>query len=75
MEEIFKQYGTPIIIVSVIVALIILFGMLLSTGDGNIDKAGIIYKQFENLITQFFQKANFTGIGGAPGTMIAGLFC
>lgn len=69
MEEIFKQYGAPIIIVSVIVALIVIFGILLSTNNG------AIIKQFNNLITQFFQKANFTGIGGAPGTMIAGLFC
>lgn len=70
MEEIFKQYGAPVIIVSVIVALIVIFGILLSTDDG-----GAIITQFKNLITQFFQKANFTGIGGAPSTMIAGLFC
>lgn len=69
MEEIFKQYGAPVIIVSVIVALIVIFGILLSTNNG------AIITQFNNLITQFFQKANFTGIGGAPGTMIAGLFC
>lgn len=29
MEEIFKQYGTPIIIVTIIVALIAIFGILL----------------------------------------------
>lgn len=69
MEEIFKQYGAPVIIVSVIVALIVIFGILLSTNNG------AIITQFNNLITQFFQKANFTGIGGAPSTMIAGLFC
>lgn len=69
MEEIFKQYGAPIIIVSVIVALIVIFGIILSTNNG------LILQQFNNLISQFFQKANFTGIGGTPGTMIAGLFC
>lgn len=69
MEEIFKQYGAPIIIVSVIVALIVIFGILLSTNNG------LILQQFNNLIQQFFAKANFTGIGGAPSTMIAGLFC
>lgn len=69
MEEIFKQYGAPIIIVSVIVALIVIFGIILSTNNG------LILTQFNNLISQFFQKANFTGIGGTPGTMIAGLFC
>lgn len=64
MEEIFKQYGAPIIIVSVIVALIVIFGILLSTNDG------LILEQFNNLVTQFFQKANFEGIGG---TILPGL--
>lgn len=69
MEEIFKQYGAPVIIVSVIVALIVIFGILLSTNNG------VIITQFNKLITEFFAKANFVGIGGAPSTMIAGLFC
>lgn len=64
MEEIFKQYGAPIIIVSVIVALIVIFGILLSTNNG------LILQQFNNLITQFFAKANFEGIGG---TILPGL--
>jgi hypothetical protein len=64
MEEIFKQYGAPIIIVSVIVALIVIFGILLSTNNG------LILQQFNHLIEQFFAKANFTGIGG---TILPGL--
>lgn len=64
MEEIFKQYGAPIIIVSVIVALIVIFGIILNTDHG------LIIQQFNNLIQQFFQKANFEGIGG---TVIPGL--
>lgn len=71
MEEIFKQYGAPIIIVSVIVALIVIFGILLSTKNGS----GPILDQFKNLITQFFQKANFTSgaAGATPGVIIAGI--
>lgn len=71
MEEIFKQYGAPIIIVSVIVALIVIFGILLSTKNGS----GPILDQFKNLITQFFQKANFTSgaAGETPGVIIAGI--
>lgn len=69
MEEIFKQYGAPIIIVSVIVALIVIFGILLSTNNG------LILHQFNQLIEQFFEKANFSGIGGsgAGGTILPGL--
>lgn len=74
MEEIFKQYGAPIIIVSVIVALIVIFGILLSNNDG------VIMDNFKDLISNFFDKANFASgaVGeapGAPSTMIAGLFC
>lgn len=71
MEEIFKQYGAPIIIVSVIVALIVIFGILLSTtGSG-----GIIMQNFQNLISNFFDKANFTSgaAGETPGVIIAGI--
>lgn len=70
MEEIFKQYGAPIIIVSVIVALIVIFGILLSTDSG-----GVIMNNFKSLIQNFFDKANFTNgaAGATPGTMIAGL--
>lgn len=71
MEEIFKQYGAPIIIVSVIVALIVIFGILLSTtGSG-----GIIMDNFKNLISEFFDKANFTSgaAGEVTGTVIAGI--
>lgn len=64
MEEIFKQYGAPIIIVSVIVALIAIFGILLNTNGG------LILQQFNDLITKFFAKANFDGIGG---TILLGL--
>lgn len=70
MEEIFKQYGAPIIIVSVIVALIVIFGLLLKA-----DNTGVIYTQFKNLITDFFNKANFTSgaAGETPGVIIAGI--
>lgn len=71
MEEIFKQYGAPIIIVSVIVALIVIFGILLNaTGSG-----GVIMQNFQNLISNFFDKANFTSgaAGETPGVIIAGI--
>lgn len=65
MEEIFKQYGSPIIIVSVIVALIAIFALLLSTNGGN----GPILAQFQKLITDFFNEAKFT----PSSTIIAGM--
>lgn len=60
MEEIFKQYGAPVIIVSVIVALIAIFALLLNTNNG------AIIGQFTQLITDFFKEAKFT-----PGTIVA----
>lgn len=71
MEEIFKQYGAPIIIVSVIVALIVIFGLLLSH-DGS---GGIIMQNFTKLISDFFDKANFTSgaAGEVSGAIIAGI--
>lgn len=65
MEEIFKQYGTPIIIVTIIVALIAIFGILLSSKDG------LIMRQFSKLIETFFEEAKFTG-GGSASTIIGG---
>lgn len=53
MEEIFKQYSTPIIIVLVIIALIAIFAILLSTEQG-----GAVMSQFTKLLTSFFDKAN-----------------
>lgn len=64
MEEIFKQYGAPIIIVSVIVALIAIFALLLNTNNG------AIIGQFQQLITDFFNEAKFTP---GPGTIVAGM--
>lgn len=66
MEEIFKQYGTPIIIVTVIVALIVIFGILLGTDGGH----GPILDQFQKLITDFFNEARFTP---AHSTIVAGI--
>lgn len=51
MEEIFKQYSTPIIIAIVIVALIVLFTTLLGPN-------AYVAQQFQTLITNFFEKAN-----------------
>lgn len=65
MEEIFKQYGTPIIIVTIIVALIAIFGILLSSANG------LIMRQFSELIKTFFEEAKFTG-GGSASTIIGG---
>lgn len=62
MEEIFKQYGAPVIIVSVIVALIAIFAVLLNTNNG------AIIGQFNDLISKFFAEAKFT-----PGTIVAGM--
>lgn len=53
MEEIFKQYSTPIIIVLVVIALIAIFALLLST-----DAGGAVMSQFKDLLTSFFEKAN-----------------
>ena len=53
MEEIFKQYSGPIIIAIVIVALIALFGIVLSTKEGS-----LVLTNFRNLIDNFFRKAN-----------------
>lgn len=61
MEEIFKQYGAPVIIVSVIVALIAIFALLLNTNNG------AIIGQFQSLISKFFAEAKFT----SSGTIIA----
>lgn len=69
MEEIFKQYGTPIIIVTVIVALIAIFGLLLASNNN-----GPIMQQFSNLIKTFFEEAKFTGGGSAPASTILGGF-
>lgn len=59
MEEIFKQYSTPIIIVIVVIALLAIFGILLSTSGGP------ILDNFQQLVTNFFREANskFTAIG------------
>ena len=56
MEEIFKQYSGPIIIAIVIVALIALFGIVLSTSEGS-----LVLTNFRNLIDNFFRKANLAG--------------
>lgn len=52
MEEIFKQYSTPIIIVLVVIALIAIFAILLNAKDG------AVMDQFKQLLTSFFEKAN-----------------
>lgn len=62
MEEIFKQYSTPIIIVLVVIALIAIFGFLLAVNDG----AGPIIAQFKDLLTSFFEKANGALNGWTP---------
>lgn len=63
MEEIFKQYGAPIIIGIIVVALIAIFGTILS-GDG------YVAAQFKTLISTFMSKANL----GAPSLIVPGLF-
>lgn len=61
MEEIFKQYSTPIIIVIVVIALLAIFGILLSTNGGH----GPILDNFQHLVSKFFEEANskFTVVG------------
>ena len=54
MEEIFKQYGGPIITALVVVGIVVIVGILLSTGKVD----GVIIEAFESLITQFQGKAN-----------------
>ena len=50
MEEIFKQYSTPIIIAIVIVALILIVGILLATG-------GPVAVAFQNMLDGFIGTA------------------
>lgn len=52
MEEIFKQYSTPIIIVIVVIALLAIFAILLGTNGGP------ILTNFQELVTNFFREAN-----------------
>lgn len=57
MDEIFKQYGGPIITVIAIVALIAIVTLLLTT-----DAGGIVISTFKNLIDKFQQKAGLATI-------------
>lgn len=63
MEEIFKQYSTPIIIVLVVIALIAIFALLLSTDTG-----GAVMGQFKGLLESFFNRANEALSGWTPPT-------
>jgi hypothetical protein len=63
LEEIFKQYSTPIIIVLVVLALIAIFALLLSTDTG-----GVVMQQFKDLLTSFFKQANDALGGWNPPT-------
>lgn len=63
MEEIFKQYSTPIIIVLVVIALIAIFALLLIANDN-----GAVMSQFKDLLTSFFEKANGALSGWTPPT-------
>ena len=53
LEEIFKQYSTPIIIVLVVISLIDIFALLLSTDTG-----GAVMEQFKGLLESFFNQAD-----------------
>ena len=55
MEEIIQQYGKPILIIAVVVALLAIFAILLSTTGTD---GGLIMGNFKNLINNFFDKAN-----------------
>lgn len=64
MEEIFKQYGGPIITVLVIVCLLAIMTLLLQTN-------GPVRDLFQNLMNQFFDLANLNRLkqdvnAGAP---------
>ena len=54
MEEIFKQYGGPIITALVVVGIVVIVGILLAvTGTDT-----VIFTAFKNLISQFQGKAS-----------------
>lgn len=53
MEEIFKQYSTPIIVVIVVVALIAIIGVLLA-GDGPVADA------FQDMLSGFMEKSQLS---------------
>ena len=61
MEEIFKQYSTPIIIVLVVISLIAIFALLLSND-------GTVMQQFKGLLESFFNQANEALKGWNPPT-------
>ena len=52
MEEIFKQYGGPIITVLVIVSLLAIMAILLASNNG------LVMNMFSNLTNDFFSLAN-----------------
>lgn len=54
MEEIFKQYGGPIITALVVVAIVAIVGILLTTTGAG----GVILNAFEDLISQFQGQAS-----------------
>jgi hypothetical protein len=54
MEEIFKQYSTPIIIAIVIVALIAIVTFLLASG-------GPVATAFQTMLNSFIAKAGLNG--------------
>ncbi|MBO5372427.1 MAG: hypothetical protein J6A75_06885 [Lachnospiraceae bacterium] len=61
MEEIFKQYGSTIITVLAIIAVIGIMMLVIGNND-----TSIVYKAFSELITGFYEKANTAAGFGTP---------
>ncbi len=53
MQDILKEYGPALITVVAIIALVAVVTFLIGSGSD-----GVVGKEFSNLITTFFEKAN-----------------
>ena len=53
MQDILKEYGPALITVIAIIALVAVVTFVIGSGD-----EGIVGREFSNLITTFFEKAN-----------------
>lgn len=53
MDEIFKQYGSTIIVVLAIIALIGIIALVIGSGNSS-----IVYKELNGLVTGFYDKAS-----------------
>lgn len=58
MREVFQEYGGVIITIVAIVSMITMITAIMGTGQSG--DGGIVYEVFENLITNFAEKAGIS---------------